>query len=48
VLNAAAALEVAGIASDIPEGLALAARSIDTGSALGILEKVIQITQQDE
>jgi len=48
VLNAAAALEVAGIASDITEGLALAARSIDTGSALGILEKVIQITQQDE
>ena len=48
VLNAAAALEVAGIASDLPEGLALAAKSIDTGSALGVLEKVIQITQQEE
>lgn len=48
VLNAAAALEVAGIASDLPEGLALAAKSIDTGSALGVLEKVIQITQEDE
>jgi len=47
VLNAAAALEVAGIASDLPEGLALAARSIDTGSALGVLEKVIGITQQE-
>lgn len=47
VLNAAAALEVAGIASDLPEGLALAARSIDTGSALGVLEKVIRITREE-
>jgi len=48
VFNAAAALEVAGIASDLSEGLALAARSIDTGSALGVLEKVVQITQEED
>lgn len=47
VINAAAALEVAGIVSDLSEGLAMAARSIDTGSALGVLEKVVRITREE-
>jgi anthranilate phosphoribosyltransferase len=40
LLNAAAALVVAGKAGDIREGLALAAASIDSGAALGTLEKL--------
>jgi anthranilate phosphoribosyltransferase len=39
LLNAAAALIVAGRAGDLREGAALAARSIDGGAALHVLER---------
>ena len=39
LLNAGAALEVAGAAASIAEGMGLAARSIDEGSAAGVLER---------
>ncbi|MFQ6049353.1 MAG: anthranilate phosphoribosyltransferase, partial [Phycisphaerae bacterium] len=38
LLNAAAALVVAGLASDLPEGIDRAARAIDTGAARQTLE----------
>ena len=38
LLNAGAALVVAGIAGDITEGVALAARAVDSGAALMALE----------
>ncbi len=44
LLNAGAALEVAGIASDIEEGLRLAAASIDEGKAAGTLERWITVS----
>ena len=40
LLNAAAALIVAGLAQTLPEGVALAARSVDTGAAMGVLRKL--------
>lgn len=46
-INAAAALEVAGIASDLEEGLAMAASSLDSGRALEILEKVKKISAEE-
>ncbi len=39
-LNAAAALVVAGRAADLREGAALAARSLDTGAALQVLDRL--------
>ncbi|MBC7229673.1 MAG: anthranilate phosphoribosyltransferase [Actinobacteria bacterium] len=42
VLNAAAALVVAGRAGDLEEGVELARRSIDSGAALQVLEKWIE------
>ena len=44
LLNAGAALEVAGVASDIEEGLRLAAASIDEGKAAGTLERWITVS----
>jgi anthranilate phosphoribosyltransferase len=44
VLNAAAALVVAGKASDMKEGVALAEESIDTGSALNKLNSLTKFT----
>jgi len=41
VLNAAAALVAAGAAANLREGLALAARSIDSGQALEALERLV-------
>ena len=40
LLNAAAALIVAGRAQTLPEGVALAARSVDTGAAMEVLRKL--------
>jgi anthranilate phosphoribosyltransferase len=40
LLNAAAALIVAGRASDLPDGAALAAGAIDSGAALAVLERM--------
>ncbi len=44
MLNAAAALIVAGKAADLTEGAALAARSIDSGAAQHALDRLIAIT----
>ena len=44
VLNAAASLIVAGRASTLPEGAALAATSIDSGAARARLDKLIEIS----
>jgi anthranilate phosphoribosyltransferase len=44
VLNAAAALVVAGKAKDLKDGVALAQRSIDSGEAEGCLERLIVIS----
>jgi anthranilate phosphoribosyltransferase len=45
VLNAGAALEVAGRAESIEAGLALAARAIDSGAAASTLERWVAISQ---
>ena len=45
LLNAAAALYVAGAAGDLDSGLALARQSLDQGKAKAVLEKVKQITR---
>jgi anthranilate phosphoribosyltransferase len=45
LLNAAAALEVAGLASSLEEGLPLAAESIDSGAAARTLERWIDVSQ---
>jgi anthranilate phosphoribosyltransferase len=44
LLNAGAALVVAGKAADIAEGAALAAESIDSGKALAALEKLVEVS----
>ncbi|HEX9123641.1 MAG TPA: anthranilate phosphoribosyltransferase [Actinomycetota bacterium] len=45
LLNAGAALEVAGRAPRLPEAIELAARSIDSGAAAGTLERWVEISQ---
>jgi anthranilate phosphoribosyltransferase len=47
VLNASAVLLVAGKAADFPEGITMAAESIDSGAAKASLEKLIAITNQE-
>jgi len=42
VLNAGAALVVAGVASDLPAGMAQAAESIDSGAAAAALEALVR------
>lgn len=44
LLNAAAALTAGGLAGDVPEGLSLAAKSIDSGAAQAKLEKLVAFT----
>jgi anthranilate phosphoribosyltransferase len=44
LLNAAAALEVAGVACDIREGLKIAAGAIDDGSAAATLDKWVAVS----
>ena len=44
LLNAGAALVVAGKAADIAEGAKLAAESIDSGRALAALEKLVEVS----
>jgi anthranilate phosphoribosyltransferase len=46
LLNAAAALVVAGIAADLGEGVALAAKAIDSGAAAKVLDRLIEITKE--
>ena len=45
VLNAAAALVVAGRVDDLESGLALAAESIDSGRAVGVLDALVATSQ---
>jgi anthranilate phosphoribosyltransferase len=45
VLNAAAALMLAGRVDDLVAGLALAAEAIDSGRALGVLEALVATSQ---
>ena len=47
LLNAGAALEVAGAASDLDEGIALASSSIDEGQAGTTLERWIAVSNSD-
>lgn len=47
LLNAAAALIVAGRAGDLKEGVALAAKSIDSGAARAALDALIAITRSE-
>ena len=44
LLNAAAALLVAGKAKTLRDGVALAAQSIDSGKAKGVLEALVQLS----
>jgi anthranilate phosphoribosyltransferase len=44
LLNAAAALLVAGKAKTLREGVALAAESIDSGKAKGVLEALVKLS----
>jgi anthranilate phosphoribosyltransferase len=44
ILNAAAALVVAGKAKDLKDGAALAAKSIDSGEAEGRLDRLIAVS----
>jgi anthranilate phosphoribosyltransferase len=46
VLNAAAALIVAGKANDLKDGAALAAKSLDSGEAEGRLERLIKVSNE--
>ncbi len=45
VLNAAAGLVVAGLASDMPEGVELASVVIDEGRAANVLEELVRVSQ---
>jgi anthranilate phosphoribosyltransferase len=45
VLNAGAALVVAGISTDLPEGIAAAQSSIDSGLAAGVLEGLVEASR---
>ncbi len=47
LLNAGAALVVAGKAADITEGAKLAADSIDSGKALAALEKLVEVSNSN-
>lgn len=47
LLNAAAAIKVSADSIDMDEGLAMAARSVDSGAALEVLEKVRAISEGD-
>ncbi|HUW73673.1 MAG TPA: anthranilate phosphoribosyltransferase, partial [Methyloceanibacter sp.] len=44
LLNAAAALMVAGKAKSLRDGVALAAESIESGKAIGVLEALVQLS----
>ncbi|MGH2681182.1 MAG: anthranilate phosphoribosyltransferase [Actinomycetota bacterium] len=44
LVNAAAALEVAGVAADLAEGISLAAASIDDGKAAATLDRWVEVS----
>lgn len=45
ILNAAGALVVAGLAKDVPEAWPIAAQSLESGAALGALERLIAVSR---
>jgi anthranilate phosphoribosyltransferase len=45
ILNAAAALVVAGRAKDVPEGWPIAAACLESGGALGALERLVDVSR---
>lgn len=45
VLNAAAGLVVGGVAADLADGVALSRSAIDDGSAMGVLEDLVRVSQ---
>jgi anthranilate phosphoribosyltransferase len=45
LLNAAAALLVSGKAKTLREGVTLAAASIDSGKAMGVLEALVKLSR---
>lgn len=45
VLNAAAALDVAGVATSLDDGIAKAVESIDSGAASGVLRRWVEVSQ---
>ena len=47
VLNAAAALVVAGLAPGLPEGAAMATDALDTGKALAVLEGLVRVSCEE-
>src|SRR5262247_2555152 len=46
LMNAAAALVVGGAAQDLKDGVAMAARSIDSGAALKRLDDLIELSRR--
>ncbi|MEO6121677.1 MAG: anthranilate phosphoribosyltransferase, partial [Acidimicrobiales bacterium] len=44
VLNAAAAMVVAGVAADLVDGLAAARASLDDGAAAGALDRLVTVS----
>jgi anthranilate phosphoribosyltransferase len=48
LLNAAAGLVVAGKAGDLPEGLILAAKAVDSGAARATLDKLVAVSNVPE
>ena len=46
LLNAGAAIYVAGLADSIPEGIKKAEESVDTGAAMKVLEDLIEISKK--
>ena len=48
LLNAGAALLIAGTVATIPEGLALAADAIDSGRAAAVLQKLVTVSQDGQ
>jgi len=46
-LNAGAALVVAGLAGDLEAGIAAARASIDSGAAVGALNKLVEVSQRE-
>jgi anthranilate phosphoribosyltransferase len=46
LMNASAALVVGGVARDLKDGVGLAARSIDSGAARAVLERLIALSRE--
>ena len=47
VFNAAAALVIAGVAQDLDDGVIQARQAIESGAAVSVLDRVIQLTNAE-